>query len=529
MTVLQAAASNRGARVLLVSGAIGAAAGVVLATWQVAVETAQVTAGLVHYPPDNPFFIYHVKLFTLLHPLCAALLYVGLSETAVSICVSGLMGMLSFQALATIVYALSRHEWLAVAAACAIAMSRVTNHGVVYPIQLLGTTHTYGAIGLSFGVLGVALVGAGWLRSGALLIGLAPAIHPSIGLWLVIMAAATIAWQSIARDEGAWRTASVPAIPFLLAGAAATAAALAVFLASRPALPPIDAREAARYLAAFVRAWDVHRRAVNVVRAEGVWINLAAPMLAFIWLKAAGAATPPAARVLLRFVMVSGVAGLALGLLSWVPPDRLPAAIVILMPARALNVEIFIAPALLIGLIGSQSNRISRRMIAGLAAILLAGGAAVLLFSSRTPSAFRPHQFGDPSDRSLFSTAAAAPGLLLAPIDEPLVQLRTRRPVLVDAGSFDTVPYALEGAPETDRIFREVYGFDIFHPPDVIRTDEASSVDFNRGVWEAYSTDRWRTIRRDWNVTQVLVPVDWRLALPAIAASTHYCLYMIPN
>ena len=35
-------------------------------TWQVAVETAQVGAGFVHYPAGNPFYICDTKLWTIL-------------------------------------------------------------------------------------------------------------------------------------------------------------------------------------------------------------------------------------------------------------------------------------------------------------------------------------------------------------------------------------------------------------------------------------------------------------------------------
>ncbi len=58
--------------VLAVSGAIGFVLGTtVFATWQVAVESAQVVAGLVKYPADNPFYIYHLQLWTVLHQICA--------------------------------------------------------------------------------------------------------------------------------------------------------------------------------------------------------------------------------------------------------------------------------------------------------------------------------------------------------------------------------------------------------------------------------------------------------------------------
>ena len=39
--------------------------------WQVPIESAQVLAGIVRYPPGNPFLIYHLKLWTMLHQMCA--------------------------------------------------------------------------------------------------------------------------------------------------------------------------------------------------------------------------------------------------------------------------------------------------------------------------------------------------------------------------------------------------------------------------------------------------------------------------
>lgn len=56
--------------------------------WQVAVETAQVLAGIVDYPPDSPFYIYHLRIWTVVHHVCAVLLLAGLSEVQLSILLS---------------------------------------------------------------------------------------------------------------------------------------------------------------------------------------------------------------------------------------------------------------------------------------------------------------------------------------------------------------------------------------------------------------------------------------------------------
>jgi len=110
--------------VLIVSGVLGFAVGAIkFPTWQVAVESAQVVAGIVQYPAGNPFYIYHVKLWTILHQICAVLLLSGVSEISLSIALSGLLGMVSFQALAMIVYALSADIVLSIAAPFVIFVS----------------------------------------------------------------------------------------------------------------------------------------------------------------------------------------------------------------------------------------------------------------------------------------------------------------------------------------------------------------------------------------------------------------------
>src|SRR5262245_54735394 len=64
--------------------------------WQVAVESAQVLAGVVSYPPHNSFHIYHVKLWTLVNQLLTLPLALGSSKLVLSILVSGGIAALSF-------------------------------------------------------------------------------------------------------------------------------------------------------------------------------------------------------------------------------------------------------------------------------------------------------------------------------------------------------------------------------------------------------------------------------------------------
>ena len=224
------------AAVLVVSGIGGFHAGMVtFPDWQVAVETAQVVAGIVRYPVDNPFYLYHLKLWTVLHQVCALLLQAGISEIALSKIVSGVLGMVSFQAIALIVYALSRDALLAIGSVFLIAFTRTAEFGVNYPIYLVGSPHTYGVIGLSLIALIAGLAGAGWYRAAGLLLGIAPAVHPSLGAWFALTMGVAAVWHA-RRDGSEIR----PAIKFVVLGGAITAISLLVQLAQTRGIPPIE-------------------------------------------------------------------------------------------------------------------------------------------------------------------------------------------------------------------------------------------------------------------------------------------------
>jgi hypothetical protein len=586
--------------VLATSGALGF---VVVAfgfpDWQVAVETAQVTAGIVEYPQGNPFYIYHLKLWTILHQVCALMLLAGVSEITASIVIGGVLGMVTFQALAMVVYALSRDAVLAITSVVVIVVSNTANIGVTYPIALLGTSHTYGMLGLSLVVLVGALLGAGEYGPGLFLLGLAPAVHPSLGIWLALIVAICFVLD-LRTTRGvvlaSWRS--------FAAGCAVSAVSLAVHLAMSRGIPPVAADVSARYLTAFTSFWDGHRQPVPL-DAMGVRLNfgaLALAVVALVMSRAKGLALSGIegpATFLMRFVAVTAAIAIGFIFVSWLPPDRLPLPLVILMPTRLLNVDAMLCSALVVGLLGTlHATWWGRWSTLALAVVLVAGrrsmlweflaqrgmevphpridsvGALVVaaiffvaasILLRRQTSAPRPafatasagravntarvllaaiviwiaagparetdeHNtiFRDRTNDLLLGSVAWGKGLLLTGGDLHLVQLRTRRPVLLDGGGLDGLAYSLPAAPALDRILKEVYGVDLFNPPEEARNSGTVPPAFNRDVWQRYGVDRWRAIKAEYNVRQVLVPSDWALALPIAAQSRRYLLYDIP-
>lgn len=578
---------------LALSGLIGYYLGArVFPEWQVPVETAQVIAGIVQYPPGNPFLIYHLKLWTVLHQICAALLVTSMSEVRLSVILSGVTGMLSFQALAMTTYTFSRTVWLSIVAVIVVFVTHSGEYGVRYPIFLLGTSHTYGSVGLSWIVLSAALLGCERYRLGLFLLGASPAIHPSLGVWLGILTAI-----SFAMDPRWFRANIRPNWRWCASGLLLTTVSLALQLWTARNVPDIDAATATRYLAAFTRMWDEHRQPMDFSSA-GVALNVAALFVGVLWLTVLRRRVSVGGTFLLRFVIVSALVSLACIAVSRLPPEQLPRFLIILMPTRVVNIDAMICASIVFGLAGAYRDTVAGRLLLVTITIGLLLASQALARSTGAASAFSldPRRFtlaivavaagllaifGIWTDRStadapretsipswfavvadaalvgivliallptlqqarrttevrlrdrtndgLFATASRTTGMLATGGDLHLAQLRTRRPVLLDGGGLDGLPYALAGGPEMARILKDVYEIDFFNPPADARGVGMIPSAYNRRIWEAYSQDRWQQIRRAYNVTQVMTFNNWTLHLPIVAQNAQYLLYEIPE
>jgi hypothetical protein len=564
-------------------------------TWQVAVESAQVVAGIVEYPRDNPFYLYHTKLWTLAHQVPAVLLLAGLGERAVSLLLSGVLGMISFQALALSVLAVSGDKLLAIGTPFFIEYSRATMFWIAYPVWLLGTSHTYGVLGLSAALLVVALFANGRHRAGAVALGLMPAIHPSIAAWLFLLAAATAAWH-FGRNPAVLR----PLVRPFLAGAALAALSLGVHMLVTYDVPAIAPEVASRYFLAYVRAWDGHRRPLSFDQ-PGVVVALGAAVLAALWIFAFRAR--PDARFLLRFIVACGILGVALVCVSWVPIDRIPEKLLVLMPNRLLNLNVLMGVALLVALLGTERHLAFRANLAALLALgawlpekvgvsywrdnpsvhpgfyvvqwpagwplRVLGLSAVALalaavFVSRRRAA-KPAREGSATAASVFRAIAWSAlawtaiglvsrvprgqageaelrdfrndrflarvsegrGLLLTAADLHLIQLRTRRPVLMDGGAVDTLTYAIAGGPKLEEILRRAYGVDLFRPPAEVAASGTIPRNYTRAIWRSRTAAEWADIGRELGVTHVLTYPDWSLQLPLVDRNDEFAYYSV--
>lgn len=571
-------AGRQVAVVLAAAGAMGFLLGMTWRpTWHDAIEPAQVLAGLVEYPADNPVYLYSTRTWTVLHQALAVLLGAGVSERTLSFLLSGTTGMLSFQALALIVLALSADTRLAVVAPAFILATNATFGGVTYPVFLLPELFSYGIVGLSYLLLAFGLIGAGCWRSGGVALGFAPAVHIALGGGGVAAAACVAMFRPAARRL---------VYPYLLAGLAAAGALAAIHAAQ------IGWRPSEGWTPDWSRTWEEHRQRFPLTsgRALGTYLGAAVPAL---WLWRFRRHLHEPANTLLALVVATVMVGALLSLSYWAEPSTVANAIAAFMPSRLLNAGVMSCMAVLIGLAARYRTSLhSQTVLAGVVAILVATAAVVRLhdvwgqheqaivawlamgiwtlalattagrlrsdgFPVRIPSPSRIERLrlatiammsltlgglaaqaaagfpeamrgmSDPAGDPVLAATAGRPGLLLTSSNLHLMQLATRRPVLLDGGALDGLMYVPAASAATDRILREVYGTSLAAVQATTRG--ALGPEAGKAAWEARTPAEWQRLAGEFGFTDIATFPGWSLQLPVVAGNRDLILYTVPR
>lgn len=637
---------HRVAFVFWASAILGLGLALLRPAWQVAVEPGQVLAGIVQYPPDNPFYIYQVKTWTILHQISAALLYVGVSEISLSIFFNGVAGAMSVSALALWILALSDEPVFAIIAAPFIALILPDELGIRYPVLLMGSTHTYGMIGLMAVMLTIGLIAAGELRWGAIMMGVTPAIHPSLGLWCALLVLI-----ALLLDFSNQRRSFKMAIPYFIIGYSIAAISLAfqLLFAYKLLFASFDPKLASEYLSAFVMYWDTHRRPIDLF-SRNVFLIMFGVFLSLTWAIFFKNDLRRNSKLLLLSYAVSGLLGSVASVIHQMPPENVPNFLLILMPLRMMNFNTLGYFPLLFGLLWNYRHNTASLLVAAITLpllyawrestsaevnLLIISGAILFIvnryqlspllpylffcgffltfivfrisaneFLSANPRWIRviitipggiamgiiiawlakhlsqnkssipilvkfptfkfptvpirtvtqrvivpltiisltilsnarllrnwqnpSNVFKDWSNDPFYAEVSRRLGLLATGSQIHLIQLYTRRPVLLDVDSLDLLPYTLEAGPEMNRIMKVVYGTDLFNPPSAGLHRGTLPVEPARTIWQSRTVEEWRSIKQQFGVADVLTSHDWKLNLLEVARNDHFVLYQIP-
>lgn len=150
------------------------------------------------------------------------------------------------------------------------------------------------------------------------------------------------------------------------------------------------------------------------------------------------------------------------------------------------------------------------------AATSVASAAAFVVFAVRAASADRPALM-DRTNDPFWRIVAAHHGAIVTGAGVTNVQLRSRRPILIDLELLDYLPFTPGAGPGMDLILRDVYGIDLRKPP----AGEKPA----RAMWERRTADEWHVIGEKFGATEVLVRTEWRLQLRKIAEGGGLALY----
>jgi len=120
-------------------------------------------------------------------------------------------------------------------------------------------------------------------------------------------------------------------------------------------------------------------------------------------------------------------------------------------------------------------------------------------------------------------------GMLLVVPRMWLVQLRTRRAVLLNGEAMNQITYVPESGPAMNHIVKRVYGDDILTPRPQWWQNWGGLMEHSGfELWQARDTADWRRLGREFGFTNVLTGREWKLQLPVVAHSEKLILYGVP-
>jgi hypothetical protein len=566
------------------------------ATWQDVIEPAQVIAGLVHYPADNPVYLYSTLTWTALHQIVAGLLALGISEVDLTVVISGVIGALSFVALGLATRACGAPMLVSATAPLLIYLSGVARLTPGYPVLLLGWPYTYGLIAHGVALAVLALVALRRDRVAAVLLGLFPAVHPGMGGLVTLVLAGTLMLRSPLRVRAGrvW--------PWWSAGLVLTLMSAAVhwgvFVPDTSHLARSPELEQSLRL-----YWDGHRQPLAYLTVD-VLVALGVPIVMLLWRRDTPATdTDEPGRMLGLMLLIAVATAVAADVVLRVTSGSFAQMVSMPMPTRLLVLPVLAAPAWFIGIATRSATpdhvrAILQALLLGLAVlvcpivgmaeyvdvlnstwigwiattrasvaqavltVLLAGLVATFLLPKRLArwlsgapltavqatfmvalvvlstlhvvQAWRDHAdepvvIADRSNNVVLGAAAAGSGLLVTDAELHLMQAATRRPLLIDPGALDGLPYVPIAARATDEILRELYRITIAGPPDgdlgaigVVPEDADDN-------WGNRTPERWRALSDRFGFTDILTTTELTLQLHEVARDNELVLWRIPR
>ena len=101
------------------------------------------------------------------------------------------------------------------------------------------------------------------------------------------------------------------------------------------------------------------------------------------------------------------------------------------------------------------------------------------------------------------------------------------KPVLLNPGIIDGVPYFPKTAGRLAKIIEEIYGIPYANPPLELRNNASISNDIIKLNFEKYSKEKWQQISRKFKISAIIIPVNWNIDLVPLAKNNNFAFYII--
>jgi len=545
----------------IMSMTIGFAIGILRSEMHVAVEQGQVLAGIVHYSPTNPWYMYQAKLWNFWAIFSGAMLSLGITEIQMSLFLSGLAGALMMTGFALISLTVVKNSFLSVIVTLltfaileptipsvyrigteyivSSGHQYVLQRGFGYPLLMYGSKDTYGILGINHITLVIALFALRRYRLSFFLLGFSVFIHPSLGIWLhaVLFLYILIDYKNLMQ----WIRRGV----FVVFGYIISVLG---FIWQRTQFPiePLSIEMQELYLDTIIEKFSTHGKYVftfdKPVEAFILVVLIVCAFIIFSYPYNSYVRTLMRITALILFV---GIFGSVLTQTTTFVSDM----IAVLLPNRFVNMTIIIISPIIVSLITLEVIQISKTYIRQLMpdrgmiahthgllssfALLL----VIVIFSS-VILAGRIEHYSDRykytfgiSTLPVYTALRETEGLLLIPQEtayDRQLQAHTRRPLLFNIDAIDGLPYTVEAGPYVEEILDKIYGIDFFSAPRLLKRTKIKVHE----RWSEYSVDKWQELSDEFGIQQVLFNKAWgyELQLPLVAEdSGGLQLYQIPQ
>jgi hypothetical protein len=168
------------------------------------------------------------------------------------------------------------------------------------------------------------------------------------------------------------------------------------------------------------------------------------------------------------------------------------------------------------------------RLMPGLRTALagVSGTAVACLMALQAATAYL--ELPDWHNHPVYAAAHRGNGFLLTCSNLRALQMRTRRPVLLEGPALNQLPYVPESGPTMNRILKDVYGEDLFADRPYAPRGGGLTKESGRELWEARSAEQWQALAGEFGFTQIVTYDTWNLKLPLVASAEKLRLYEVP-